>query len=62
MSQLKRVFIVLGILLSYILFVGIFFTNKVMYIRKKTNEEILEKERLLGHYQEELYEKIQKKN
>ncbi|WP_253905586.1 alpha/beta hydrolase [Bacillus sp. THAF10] len=54
-------FIVLGILLSYILFVGIFFTNKVMYIRKKTNEEILEKERLLGHYQEELYEKIQKK-
>nr|WP_230501498.1 alpha/beta hydrolase [Sutcliffiella rhizosphaerae] len=53
--------IIVGILLSYILFIGIFFTNKVMYIRKKTNEEILEREKLLGHYQEELYDIIPKK-
>ncbi|MGD6994149.1 alpha/beta hydrolase [Sutcliffiella horikoshii] len=59
--QLKRILIVIGILLSYILFVGIFFTNKVMYIRKKTNEEILEREKLLGHFKEDIYLKLPKR-
>lgn len=61
MKQLKKLLLLLGVILSYILFVGIFFTNKVMYIRKKTNEEILEREKLLGHYKEEIYVKLPKK-
>jgi dipeptidyl aminopeptidase/acylaminoacyl peptidase len=60
-KQFKPLFIFLGIILSYILFVGIFFTNKVMYIRKKTNEEILERETKLGHYKEDMYRKLSKK-
>ncbi|MFE7064272.1 alpha/beta hydrolase [Sutcliffiella sp. NPDC057660] len=61
MNQFKRLLIVLGIILSYVLFVGIFFTNKVMYIRKKTNEEILEREMRLGHYKEEVLSTLPKK-
>ncbi len=32
-----------------------------MYIRKKTNEEILEREMMLGHYKEDVYMKLPKK-
>ncbi|WP_399201832.1 alpha/beta hydrolase [Sutcliffiella deserti] len=61
MKQLKNLLIILGLILTYVLFVGIYFTNKVMYIRKKTNEEILDREMKLGHYKEEAYRKLAKK-
>ncbi|WP_096153603.1 MULTISPECIES: alpha/beta hydrolase [Bacillus] len=59
--KLKRLFIILGTIISYILIIGLFFTNKVMYIKRKTNEEIIERETTLGHYNEQEYAKLPKK-
>jgi uncharacterized alpha/beta hydrolase family protein len=38
---MKKIFIGLLIILSYIFIIGFFFTNKMMYIKKKTDEEII---------------------
>ncbi|MFT4416954.1 alpha/beta hydrolase [Fredinandcohnia humi] len=44
MKKLKKLYITIGILLGYIIAVGMFFTNIVMFIKKKTDDQILERE------------------
>ncbi|MFS0863457.1 alpha/beta hydrolase [Fredinandcohnia sp. 179-A 10B2 NHS] len=41
---MRRLFISLGVIVGYIVTVGLFFTNIVMYIKKKTDDEIIERE------------------
>lgn len=41
---MKRFFAALFTILGAITALGIFFTNKVMYLKKKTEEEVLERE------------------
>ncbi|MFY4775886.1 alpha/beta hydrolase [Metabacillus sp. RGM 3146] len=59
---MKKLLVTLGIVLSYILLVGFFFTNKMMFIKKKTEKEILDQETFDGHYNHEEYEALEKKN
>lgn len=41
---MKRFFTALLTILGALIGIGIFFTNKVMYLKKKSEEEILERE------------------
>ncbi|EMA6341458.1 alpha/beta hydrolase [Bacillus cytotoxicus] len=41
---MKRIFMTVLTILGALIGIGIFFTNKVMYLKKKTDEEILERE------------------
>jgi fermentation-respiration switch protein FrsA (DUF1100 family) len=59
---MKRVFVGLLIILSYILIVGFFFTNKMMYIKKKTDEEIIDRETNLGLYNQKDFDALQKQH
>ncbi|QGQ47113.1 alpha/beta hydrolase [Metabacillus sediminilitoris] len=59
---MKRVFVGLLIILSYILIVGFFFTNKMMYIKKKTDEEIIDRETNLGLYNQKDFDALHKQH
>ncbi|KKI93074.1 hypothetical protein WQ54_06090 [Bacillus sp. SA1-12] len=59
---MKKVFFGLFIILSYIFIVGIFFTNKMMYIKKKTDKEIIERETMLELYNQEEFDALEKKH
>ncbi|MGY3716367.1 alpha/beta hydrolase [Sutcliffiella cohnii] len=58
----KQVIVLFAILFSYVFIVGLLFSNIVMYIRKKTTEEIIEREKNLGHYKEDEYASLPKKS
>lgn len=47
---MKRFFAALFTILGAITALGIFFTNKVMYLKKKTEEEILKEKRKTFSY------------
>ncbi|MCD7033271.1 alpha/beta hydrolase [Metabacillus sp. GX 13764] len=57
---MKKLLIALGIFLSYVTIVGFFFTSKMMFIKRKTDEEILETETAGGHYNHEEFTKLEK--
>lgn len=59
---MKKLFFGLLMILSYIFFIGFFFTNKMMYIKKKTNEEIISRDTALGLYNQKDFDKLEKKN
>ncbi len=44
MKRMKKIFIFLGILIGYTVTIGMVFTNIVMFMKKKTDDEILERE------------------
>lgn len=58
---MKKLLIGLFIVLSYIFIVGFFFTNRMMYIKKKTDEEIIKRETTLGFYNQNDYDALEKK-
>ncbi|MBD1378731.1 alpha/beta hydrolase [Metabacillus arenae] len=62
MKSSKKWWIGLGIVLSYIFIVGFFFTNKMMYIKKKTDEDILDREVKDGHYDQKKYDAYRKQD
>ncbi|MFC0271484.1 alpha/beta hydrolase [Metabacillus herbersteinensis] len=57
---MKKFVIGFFILLSYVLFIGFFFTNKMMYIKKRTNQEIIDRETTDGHYNQESFDSLEK--
>ncbi|MCH1624840.1 alpha/beta hydrolase [Fredinandcohnia sp. SECRCQ15] len=50
MKNFKKLFITIGVILGYVITVGTFFTNKVMYIKKKSDETILKRELTEGRF------------
>jgi uncharacterized protein len=50
----------MAVIAGYIVFVGIFFTNKIMYIEKKTDEEIYHREVSEGRFRQEEFEALPK--
>ncbi|MBM7701637.1 alpha/beta hydrolase [Metabacillus iocasae] len=59
---MKKWFLLIGVIIGYILTVGIFFTNRLMYIKKKTDDELIERETSEGFYQEQLYHNLPKQS
>ncbi|WP_449538375.1 alpha/beta hydrolase [Ferdinandcohnia sp. Marseille-Q9671] len=59
---MKRLFITLGVLLGYIAAIGMIFSNTVMFIKKKTDEEILERETREGRLTLDEIESLQKED
>ncbi len=59
---MKKLLIGLFIVLSYIFIIGFFFTNRMMYIKKKTDEEIIKRETTLGFYNQNDYDALEKKS
>ncbi|KZZ86158.1 alpha/beta hydrolase [Bacillus sp. SJS] len=59
---MKKLVIGLGAALSYIVSVGFFFTHMMMYSKKKTDEEIIEKEKLGGHFVQKDFDELEKRN
>ncbi len=59
---MKKVVIGLFIILSYIFIVGFFFTNKMMYIKKKTDKEIIDRETMLELFNQEEFDALEKKD
>ncbi|WP_338776936.1 alpha/beta hydrolase [Metabacillus sp. FJAT-52054] len=57
---MKKLWIGLGIAFSYIFIVGFFFTNMMMFIKKRTDEEILERETLDGHFIQKDFDELKK--
>lgn len=57
---MKKWLFIMGAIMAYVVTVGLFFTNKVMYIRKKSDEELLDRETTEGFYVEEVYESLEK--
>lgn len=58
--KMKKFLVGIIIALSYILFIGFFFTNKIMYIRKKTDKEIIDRETNDGHFTIEEFKALEK--
>jgi uncharacterized protein len=58
---MKKVLVGIFIVLSYIFIVGFFFTNRMMYIKKKSEKEIIERETMLGFYNQHDYDTLNKK-
>jgi predicted alpha/beta-fold hydrolase len=59
-KMMKKWLIAVGIIIGYVVTVGIFFTNRLMYIKKKTDEELIQRETSEGFYQEQLYYNLPK--
>ncbi|PLR66660.1 MULTISPECIES: alpha/beta hydrolase [Bacillaceae] len=57
---MKKWLIGAGIVLSYIFIVGFFFTNQMMYMKKKTDKEIIDRETKDGHFDEKEYDAYNK--
>lgn len=45
----------IGAVLLFIAALGIYFTNQIMYIKKRTDEYIIERETADGHYDEKSF-------
>jgi uncharacterized protein len=58
--QMRKWLITIGALLTYIITIGMFFTNKVMYIKKKTDDEIYQREINEGRFTSEELTRLQK--
>ncbi|ATH92268.1 hypothetical protein ACH95_13160 [Bacillus glycinifermentans] len=50
----------LGAVLLFLAALGIFFTNQIMYIKKRTDQFIIERETAEGHYAEEAFQALPK--
>lgn len=50
---MKKWIAILAFILCPLIAIGIFFTNKMMYIRKLTDEELIKRESDEGHYHHE---------
>lgn len=59
---MKKTLIGFLIFLSYIFIIGFFFTNKMMYIKKKTDEEIIDRETKLGLYNQRDFDLLEKRH
>ncbi|WP_078545919.1 alpha/beta hydrolase [Litchfieldia alkalitelluris] len=59
---MKRLFITLGALLATLTAIGLFFTNIVMFIKKKSDQAILYRELSEGRFTMEEYHQFNKKN
>ncbi|MGM0874087.1 MAG: alpha/beta hydrolase [Bacillota bacterium] len=59
---MKKTFLGLLLILSYIFIIGFFFTNKMMYIRKKTDEEIINRDTKFGLYSQKDFDDLEKKH
>lgn len=57
---MKKVFITLGIIIGYIVAVGVFFTNMVMFIKKKTDDDIYKRELSEGRFSEDEFAQLDK--
>ncbi|WP_342461773.1 prolyl oligopeptidase family serine peptidase [Bacillus sp. FSL R5-0286] len=56
----KKWLAILALVLFPLAAIGIFFTNKMMYIRKLTDEELIKRESDEGHYHHEEFQQLQK--
>lgn len=59
---MKKLWAIVPFLFGYILFVGIFFTNKLMFIKKRSDEEIIEQETKDGHFNKKEFDSIKKES
>ena len=59
---MKKIFLGLLMILSYILIIGFFFTNKVMFIKKKSDKEIIDRETSFSLYNQENFDALEKKH
>jgi fermentation-respiration switch protein FrsA (DUF1100 family) len=59
---MKKIALGLLIVLSYIFIIGFFFTNKMMYIKKKTDEEIINRDTKFGLYNQKDFDALEKKH
>lgn len=59
---MKKIFLGLLIILSYILIIGFFFTNKMMFIKKKSDKEIIDRETSFGLYNQADFDALEKKH
>ena len=57
---MKKLFITLGIFVTYIIAVGVFFTNMVMFIKKKTDDEIYKRELTEGRFTGDEFKQLDK--
>ncbi|MDF0726122.1 alpha/beta hydrolase [Cytobacillus sp. S13-E01] len=57
---MKKLFITLGIFVAYIIAVGVFFTNMVMFIKKKTDDEIYKRELTEGRFTGDEFKQLDK--
>ncbi|MDM5298621.1 alpha/beta hydrolase [Bacillus pumilus] len=60
MSLKKKWIILLASILFPLIAIGIFFTNKMMYIRQLTDEELVKRETDEGHYHHEGFQQLKK--
>ena len=59
---MKKIFATILIILSYVLIVGFFFTNKMMYIKKKKDEDIINRETKYGFYHQKDFDSLDKRD
>jgi len=57
---MRKLWATVPFLFGYILFVGIFFTNRLMFIKKKSDEEIIERETKDGHFNQKEFDSLKK--
>ncbi|MEM5028286.1 alpha/beta hydrolase [Bacillus pumilus] len=57
---MKKWIAILAFILCPLIAIGIFFTNKMMYIRKLTDEELIKRESDEGHYHHEEFQQLKK--
>lgn len=50
----------IGAVLLFIAALGIYFTNQIMYIKKRTDQYIIERETADGHYDEKAFAALPK--
>ncbi len=61
-NQVRKMMISFLILLSYILIVGFFFTNKLMFIKKKDNKDIIDRDSKYGLYNQQEYDALDRRD
>ncbi|WP_243290148.1 alpha/beta hydrolase [Bacillus sp. FJAT-47783] len=59
---MKNLLTLLALLFGYVLFVSIVFTNKLMYIKRKTDKEIMERETKAGHFDQKRFDQLPKES
>jgi uncharacterized protein len=59
---MKKIFLGLFIILSYILIIGFFFTNKMRFIKKKSDKEIIDRETSFDLFNQEAFDALEKKH
>lgn len=62
MKRMKKILILLGILVGYMTTIGMIFTNIVMFMKKKTDDEILERETQEGRLTLDEVESLKKED